>query len=78
MVLNFIDSNGQHDAESLTNHILRTLTEYEINLDSCCGQSYDNARNFSGKYTGMQARLKALKPLIYYISCSAISLNLIG
>ena len=24
--LKFIDSNGQHDAESITNHILRTLT----------------------------------------------------
>ena len=33
--LKFIDSNGQHDAESITNHILRTLTEYDINLDNC-------------------------------------------
>ena len=36
--LKFIDSNGQHDAESITNHILRTLTEYDINLDNCHGQ----------------------------------------
>ena len=76
--LNFIDSNGQHDAESITNHILRTLTEYDINLDNCRGQSYDNASNLSGKYTGVQARLKALNPLLHYISCSAHSLNLIG
>ena len=46
----FIDSNGQHDSESITNHILRTLTEYEINLDNCRGQSYDNASNLFGKY----------------------------
>ena len=52
--LKFIDSNGQHDAESITNHILRTLTEYDINLDKFCGQSYDNASNLSGKYTGVQ------------------------
>ena len=42
--LKFIDSNGQHDAESVTNHVLRTRTEYDINLDNCRGQSFDNAR----------------------------------
>ena len=72
--LKFIESNRQHDTESITNHILRTLTEYDINLDN---QRYNNASNLSGKYTGVQARLKALNPLIHYISCSAHSLNLI-
>ena len=76
--LKFIDCNGQQDAESITNHILRTLTEYDINLDTCRGQSYDNASNLSGKYTGGQARLKALNPVIHYIPCSAHLLNLIG
>ena len=52
--LKFIDSNGQHDAESITNHILRSLTEYDINLDNCRGQSFDNASNLSGKYTVVQ------------------------
>ena len=47
-------------------------------MDNCRGQSYDNASNLSGKYTGVQARLKALNPLIHYISCSKHSLNLIG
>ena len=51
--LKFIDSKGKNDAESITNHILRTLTEYEINLDNCRGQSYDNASKLSGKYTGV-------------------------
>ena len=76
--MKFIDSNGQHDAESITNHILRTLTEYDINLDNCRGQSNDIASNSSGKYAGVQARLKALNPLIHYVPCSAHSLNLIG
>ena len=53
--LKFIDSSGQHDAEPITNHILRTLTEYDINLDNCRRQSYDNASNLSGKYTGVLA-----------------------
>ena len=76
--LKFIDSDGQHDAESISNHILRTLTEYEIKLDNCRGQSYDNASNLSEKYTGVQARLKALNPQIHCISCSAHLLNIIG
>ena len=45
--LKFIDSNGQHDAESINNHILRTFSEYNINLDNCRGQSYENASNLS-------------------------------
>ena len=76
--LKFIDCNGQHDPESTTNHILHTLTKYEINLDNCRGQSYNNASNLFGKYTGVQARLKALNSLIHYIPCSAHLLNLIG
>ena len=76
--LKLMDSNGQHDAESIINHILRTLTEYDINLDNCRGQSYDNASNLSGKYTGVQVRPKALNPLIHCIPCSVHSLNLIG
>ena len=36
--LKFIDCNEQHDAQSISNHILRTLTEYDINLDNCHGQ----------------------------------------
>ena len=76
--LKFMDSNGQHDAESITNRILRTLTKYDINLGNCCDQSYDHWSNLSGKNTGVQARLNALNPLIRYIPCSAVSLNLIG
>ena len=69
--LKFIDSNGQHDVESITNHILRTLTEYDINLNNCRGQSYDNASNLSGKYIGVQARLKALN--FFFCICSFLS-----
>ena len=57
-------NNEQHDAESITNHILRTLMEYEINLDNCRGQNYNNTSNLTGKYIGVQARLKTLNSLI--------------
>ena len=62
---------------SQTNHILRTLTNYDINLNNCRGQSYDNPSNLSEKYTGLHARLKALNPLIHYIPYFAHS-KLIG
>ena len=76
--LKFVESGGQHDAESITNHILRTFAEYDLDLNDCRGQSYDSATNLSGRYSGVQARLKALNPLIHYIPCSAHTLNLVG
>ena len=45
--LKFIEKNGQPDAESITNPILSTFKEYEINLDNCRVQSYYNASNLS-------------------------------
>jgi len=35
------------------------------------------AKNVSG-YNGLQARIKNINPLTFYISCSAHSLNLVG
>ncbi|KAL4143648.1 hypothetical protein QTP88_005959 [Uroleucon formosanum] len=42
------------------------------------GQTYDNAMNMSGQYSGLQARIKEINPLADYILCLAHSLNLIG
>ncbi|KAL4090007.1 hypothetical protein QTP88_024920 [Uroleucon formosanum] len=42
------------------------------------GQTYDNAMNMSGQYSGLQARIKEINPLADFIPCSAHSLNLIG
>ncbi|XP_063918635.1 zinc finger MYM-type protein 1-like [Zophobas morio] len=42
------------------------------------GQSYDNARNMSGIYTGLQARIKEVNPYAEYVPCSGHSLNLVG
>ncbi|KAJ8875731.1 hypothetical protein PR048_023630 [Dryococelus australis] len=40
--------------------------------------SYDNASNMSGKYSGLQERIKELNEFAEYIPCFAHSLNLIG
>ena len=46
-------------------------------MQNCRGQSYDNA-SMSGRYTGLQARVKAVAPYAEYAPCSAHSLNLAG
>lgn len=66
-----------HTAESLTTNIVFLLEEFKINIKNCIGQSYDNASNMSGKYSGFRARIKNLSPKAEYIPCAAHSLNLV-
>ena len=47
-------------------------------LSDCRGQSFDNGSNMSGKYSGLQARIRERNPLADYIPCFAHSLNLVG
>ena len=49
-----------HGAKDLTD-IVDFLSENKIPLSNCRGQSYDNASNMSGKYTGLQARIHQLE-----------------
>ncbi|KAG8196025.1 hypothetical protein JTE90_028995 [Oedothorax gibbosus] len=63
-------------SETLSEVALQTLSE--LNLANCRGQSYDNASNMAGRYSGLQARLKSLDPLADFLPCAAYSLNLVG
>ncbi|XP_065658519.1 zinc finger MYM-type protein 1-like [Hydra vulgaris] len=67
-----------HDGKSLITDILDLLERYDIDITNCRGQAYDNASNMSGKYSGLQARLKERSELAFYIPCAGHSLNLIG
>jgi hypothetical protein len=67
-----------HGAEGMTTLILNTFDELGLNTQDCRGQSYDNAANMSGVYTGLQARIKAVNPLAHFVPCTAHSLNLVG
>ena len=67
-----------HKAEAIATPLLEYLERETINFQDCRGQSYDNASNMSGKYSGMQARLKEVNPLALYIPCAGHSLNLVG
>lgn len=74
----FFLPNTSHKAEELTKAILDTLLELGIPISNCRGQSYDNASNMSGIYTGVQARIKEINPRAEFIPCAAHSLNLVG
>ena len=67
-----------HLAVSMLEIILEKLSMHGINIQNCRGQSYDNASNMSGIYSGLQARIKEINPLAEYIPCAAHSLNLVG
>lgn len=58
--------------------VLSTIESFNLNICNLRGQSYDNASNMSGIYSGLQAKIKAVSPLAQFVPCSAHSLNLVG
>lgn len=67
-----------HKAQSLEDTVLEILNRMDLDLNNCRGQCYDNASNMSGKYNGLQTRIKNHNKYAAYIPCSAHSLNLVG
>lgn len=67
-----------HGAEYLCKIVLTFLSDNKIDLKNCRGQSYDNAANMTGQYSGLQARIKNENPKALFIPCSSHSLNLVG
>ena len=53
------------------------LDKHGINIAYCRFQSYDNANNMSGIYSGVQARFKQVNTLATWVPCAAHSLNLV-
>ena len=54
------------------------LNKYHLDIQLSRGQSYDNASNKSGVYSGLQARIKEINPLAVYFPWTAHSLNFVG
>lgn len=91
-VLRYVTANGEpverflkfspievsHTGENLKDIVLSTIDELRLNIHDCRGQSYDNAANMSGRYAGMQARIKEVNGHADYVPCAAHSLNLVG
>lgn len=67
-----------HQAAYLANTVVAFLEKLKLSIEDCRGQSYDNASNMSGCYSGVQARLKTYSPTADYIPCAGHSLNLEG
>ncbi|XP_026482761.1 zinc finger MYM-type protein 1-like [Ctenocephalides felis] len=75
--LEFIPNTG-HKAQDIEDALLKSLERNGLDIMNCRGQSYDNASNMSGVYSGVQSRIKATNPLAEYVPCAAHSLNLVG
>jgi len=61
----------------LSQLMLQTLKDNNIEFTNCRGQGYDNGANMKGKNQGVQARLLNINPRAFYIPCSCHSLNLV-
>ena len=54
-----------HTAEKLACNLVKYFETQTIVFMDCRGQSYDNASIMAGRYSGMQARLRAINPLTF-------------
>lgn len=70
--------NVSHKAIGMEEAALNLLKELELDLKNCRGQSYDNASNMSGVYSGLQSRIREKNDLADFVPCTAHSLNLAG
>lgn len=66
-----------HTADCLQEAVLSKLEQLSLSIQNCRGQSYDNAANMSGKYNGLQAKIRILSPTAIYVPCTNHSLNLV-
>ncbi|KYM96912.1 Zinc finger MYM-type protein 1 [Cyphomyrmex costatus] len=53
------------------------LLRFNLNMFDMRGQCYDGASNVSGRLTGLQARIRDIKPRALYVHCVAHKLNLV-
>ena len=73
----FLELPG-HTADQMMHSLMQYLDHHEIDIKNCRGQSYDNASNMSGKYNGLQAKVKNLCEYADFVPCFGHSLNLVG
>lgn len=67
-----------HTGLDLFDVIVDTFLKLSVDLSDCRGQTYDNAANMSGKYSGVQARILESNSKAVYVPCMGHSLNLSG
>ena len=62
-------TNKGHGAQEMFNALMEFLKIHDIHLGNCRGQSYDNAYAMSGKYNGLQAKVREKNSLETRIPC---------
>ena len=62
--------------EGLSRLIMAKLRGWGIDLSDMRGQGYDGASAMSGKFNGVQAKIRAQYPLAMYVHCACHILNL--
>lgn len=65
------------DAASLKELLVTTINGFGLSLEQLRGQCFDGARNMSGIYNGVQAKIRAEQPKALYVHCFAHCLNLV-
>jgi hypothetical protein len=65
------------DAASIFQQISVILASHGLDIQNLRGQGYDGCSTMSGKYTGLQARIKEVNPFAYFVHCAAHRLNLV-
>ena len=71
-------ANKDHGAQEMFNAMMEFLKIHNLDLGNCRGQSYDNASAMmSGKYNGLQAKVREKNSLASWIPCTTHSLNLV-
>lgn len=68
----------EHKAQYIVDTVLNFLENLKIPIKNCRGQSYDNAANMAGSYSGLQARIKEQRKFAIFFLCAAHSLNVVG
>lgn len=69
---------AHHDGNYLFTTTENMLSSDGIDIRNCRSQSYDNASNMSGVYSGVQAHMRKVNDLAVWVPCAAHSLNLVG
>lgn len=62
--------------ENLASQLLSTLREFDLDPSNIRGQGYDGASNMSGKFRGVQTRIREAYPMALYTHCSSHCLSL--
>lgn len=64
-------------ANNYFNILNKCIKKYDLDFSMCRGQAYDGASTMSGRFSGLQSKVKQLNPLALYIHCCAHNLNLV-